>query len=53
MTTWEDENTQILDALVVERNVMFFLLFFVMIVAAFGICRVYTSDVAAELFRVR
>jgi len=37
VTTWEDENTQILDALKVERNVMFFLLFFVMIVAAFGI----------------
>ena len=37
VTTWEDENIQILDALKVERNVMFFLLFFVMIVAAFGI----------------
>ncbi|MCH2384873.1 MAG: ABC transporter permease [Pedosphaera sp.] len=37
VTTWEDENTQILEALMVERNVMFFLLFFVMIVAAFGI----------------
>ena len=37
VTTWEDENTQILEALKVERNVMFFLLFFVMIVAAFGI----------------
>jgi len=37
VTTWEDENKQILEALKVERNVMFFLLFFVMIVAAFGI----------------
>ncbi len=37
VTTWEDENTQILEALTVERNVMFFLLFFVMVVAAFGI----------------
>jgi lipoprotein-releasing system permease protein len=35
--TWEDENSYLLDALVVERNVMFYLLFFVMIVAAFGI----------------
>ena len=37
VTTWEDENAQILEVLKVERNVMFFLLFFVMIVAAFGI----------------
>jgi lipoprotein-releasing system permease protein len=35
--TWEDENSQMLEALQVERNVMFYLLFFVMIVAAFGI----------------
>ena len=35
--TWEDENSYLLEALVVERNVMFYLLFFVMIVAAFGI----------------
>ena len=35
--TWEDENSHLLEALLVERNVMFYLLFFVMIVAAFGI----------------
>ncbi|MBK29062.1 MAG: hypothetical protein CMO77_09525 [Verrucomicrobiales bacterium] len=35
--TWEDENSHLLEALCVERNVMFYLLFFVMIVAAFGI----------------
>ena len=37
LTTWEEENSGILDALVVEKNVMFYLLFFIMIVAAFGI----------------
>ena len=37
MTTWEEENSGILDALVVEKNVMFYLLFFIIIVAAFGI----------------
>ncbi len=37
ITTWTEENSKILDALVVEKNVMFYLLFFIMIVAAFGI----------------
>jgi lipoprotein-releasing system permease protein len=32
--TWMEENSSILDALVVEKNVMFYLLFFIMIVAA-------------------
>jgi lipoprotein-releasing system permease protein len=32
--TWMDENANILGALVVEKNVMFYLLFFIMIVAA-------------------
>ena len=35
--TWQEENSGILDALVVEKQVMFYLLFFIMIVAAFGI----------------
>jgi lipoprotein-releasing system permease protein len=35
--TWQEENSKMLDALVVEKNVMFYLLFFIMIVAAFGI----------------
>jgi lipoprotein-releasing system permease protein len=37
IATWEEENSGILDALLVEKNVMFYLLFFIMIVAAFGI----------------
>jgi lipoprotein-releasing system permease protein len=34
MSLWTEENSAILDALVVEKNVMFYLLFFIMIVAA-------------------
>lgn len=34
LTTWMEENSSILGALVVEKNVMFYLLFFIMIVAA-------------------
>jgi len=34
---WTKDSTGLLDALVVEKNVMFYLLFFIMIVAAFGI----------------
>jgi lipoprotein-releasing system permease protein len=37
ITTWLEESSAFLDALVVEKNVMFYLLFFIMIVAAFGI----------------
>lgn len=37
ISLWTEENSQILDALLVEKNVMFYLLFFIMIVAAFGI----------------
>ena len=35
--TWQEENSKMLNALLVEKNVMFYLLFFIMIVAAFGI----------------
>lgn len=35
--SWLKENSTFLSALVVEKNLMFFLLFFIMIVAAFGI----------------
>jgi lipoprotein-releasing system permease protein len=35
--TWMDLNKQLFDAIKIERNVMFFLLFFIVIVAAFGI----------------
>ena len=37
ITTWMQENSAILGALVVEKNVMFYLLFFIVFVAAFGI----------------
>lgn len=37
ITAWSEQNAHLLDALVVEKNVMFYLLFFIMIVAAFGI----------------
>ncbi|MDB6027131.1 MAG: transporter permease [Verrucomicrobiales bacterium] len=35
--TWREENKRLFNALSVEKNMMFFLLFFIMIVAAFGI----------------
>ena len=35
--TWIDMNRQIFEAIRLERNVMFFLLFFIIVVAAFGI----------------
>jgi lipoprotein-releasing system permease protein len=35
--TWAEENSSILTALQVEKNVMFYILFFIMVVAAFGI----------------
>lgn len=37
ITTWFEESSAFLEALMVEKNVMFYLLFFIMIVAAFGI----------------
>ena len=37
LTSWMDDNSKILTALVVEKNVMFYLLIFIVIVAAFGI----------------
>ena len=36
-STWTEENSTFLDALVVEKSVMFYILFFIMVVAAFGI----------------
>jgi lipoprotein-releasing system permease protein len=35
--TWKQESPEIFSALAVEKNMMFFILFFIMIVAAFGI----------------
>lgn len=37
ITTWMMENSDILEALVVEKHVMFYVVFFIIIVAAFGI----------------
>lgn len=37
IVTWMEENSEIFNALLSEKNMMFFLLFFIMIVAAFGI----------------
>jgi lipoprotein-releasing system permease protein len=37
ISTWMQENSTILGALLVEKNVMFYLLFFIVFVAAFGI----------------
>ena len=34
ITTWEERNSTFLDALIVEKNVMFYLLFFIVLVAA-------------------
>ena len=36
-STWMEQNAQLFNAILVERNVMFFLLLFIVIVAAFGI----------------
>jgi lipoprotein-releasing system permease protein len=37
VTTWMEQNRQLFDALRVEKNMMFFLLIFITVVAAFGI----------------
>jgi lipoprotein-releasing system permease protein len=37
ITTWMEENSTILEALIVEKSVMYYLLFFIVLVAAFGI----------------
>ena len=37
MKIWTEDNSQILTAIAVEKNMMFYLLFFIVIVAAFGI----------------
>jgi lipoprotein-releasing system permease protein len=48
VSTWEDDNAHILDALMVEKNVMFYLLFFIMIVASFGIMSVLITFVVQK-----
>ncbi len=37
LRTWAEDNSTILNALLVEKNMMFYLLFFIVLVAAFGI----------------
>jgi lipoprotein-releasing system permease protein len=37
ITTWMDQNSAMLDAILVEKNLMFYIMFFIVIVAAFGI----------------
>src|SRR4029077_1406274 len=37
IVTWPEENPEIFNALAVEKNMMFFMLFFIVIVAGFGI----------------
>jgi lipoprotein-releasing system permease protein len=37
ISTWMEENSTILEALIVEKSVMYYLLFFIVLVAAFGI----------------
>ena len=50
LTTWEEEPRiqEFLDALRVEKNVMFYLLFFIMVVAAFGITSVLITFVVQK-----
>lgn len=48
ISTWGEENSGILNALLVEKNVMFYILFFIMIVAAFGITSVLITFVVQK-----
>jgi len=48
VNTWTEENSAFLNALVVEKNVMFYILFFIVIVAAFGITSVLITFVVQK-----
>ena len=48
ISTWIEDNSEIFGALVTEKNVMFFLLFFIMVVAAFGITSVLITFVVQK-----
>jgi lipoprotein-releasing system permease protein len=37
ITTWMEQSSALLDAILVEKNLMFYIMFFIVIVAAFGI----------------
>ncbi len=53
ITTWADENKAILGALLVEKNVMFYLLFFIVLVAALCILGAQITFVDPENTRDR
>ena len=48
LTTWPEENAGLLQAVMVEKSVMFYILFFIMIVAAFGITSVLITFVVQK-----
>lgn len=48
ISVWSDENSGMLNALLVEKNVMFYILFFIIIVAAFGITSVLITFVVQK-----
>jgi lipoprotein-releasing system permease protein len=52
ISTWGEDNSDILNALVVEKNVMFYILFFIMIVAAFGIASVLITFVVQKTHEI-
>jgi len=45
ISTWEDENSQLLGVLAVEKRMMFFLLIFIVLVAAFSITNTLITSV--------
>lgn len=45
VSTWEDENKQLLSVLAVEKRMMFFLLIFIVLVAAFSITNTLVTSV--------
>lgn len=45
VTTWQEENRQLLDVLAVEKRMMFFLLIFIVLVAAFSIANTLITSV--------
>ena len=48
VTTWPEENAGLLQAVMVEKSVMFYILFFIMNVAAFGITSVLITFVVQK-----
>jgi hypothetical protein len=49
IVTWYDENRQLLEAVLVEKNVMYYLLFFIVLVAAFGIVSALITFVVSKI----